>query len=197
MDDNENNRENKIFKWFVQKAKKIIRVIKNWFKGRFVCSTESTWTFRVQKKELKFFIKTNKYHISPEILTIYYSNIDLMDYPYVAELTVRRYSFSLKQLPFQKQMYFVPKVVQLISDLHNICGIYHCDLHLGNIIVDVNSEDVRLIDFEDSVLINEVITRKKKVYGHVTKNASFEDICFWEKTEFIRQIQRRSAFDKT
>jgi serine/threonine protein kinase len=99
--------------------------------------------------ELLFTLKAAEYGIAPQVLEWKHYYGDEFD------MVLRKYQYTLDDLPQRYWGSVTLKVTDLINLLHRI-GIFHGDISLSNIVVNPDSEDVKLIDFGASIWIKDL-----------------------------------------
>jgi tRNA A-37 threonylcarbamoyl transferase component Bud32 len=135
--------------------------------------------------EIKFLQLASEADIAPKILAI--RNINKQDY----EVTMEKYPTTLLQYhdaggdisPYKK------KISELVNRLHDI-DILHGDLHGNNIVINPETEEVKLIDFGRSYFMDEITPIVlKQLSKFLDKDfTSVDDVMAFEKVMYLRDM---------
>src|SRR6185369_4309917 len=149
-------------------------------RARFKTCTSTTWTTRVTHAEYECWLRASHHNLTPELLAVEPSD----DRQFDLNLTVVRYPATFKELNIFHRWYYREQVIKLIRTLHTNAEIYHNDLHAGNIVVNVQTGDVRLIDFEDACNLADVRIGRHTCYGKDLDVLTLPAIQALEEREF-------------
>lgn len=94
--------------------------------------------FKTNSKEQEINKIASDYEISPKVIHC------KDDY-----IIMKLYPETYSQLNEQDKIKYKSEVIRKLNQLHQL-GILHGDPHMGNVMIDRNTNDVRLIDYECS-----------------------------------------------
>jgi serine/threonine protein kinase len=117
----------------------------------------NTYTKRMNKKEYQITRLASNNNISPTII----STCEDGDFVRVEMI---RYPSTINDLPKNEWQNYVPKVIELLQKLHSL-GICHRDISEENIVIDIETGDVKLIDFGLSRFTTEIDLSKETSYS--------------------------------
>jgi tRNA A-37 threonylcarbamoyl transferase component Bud32 len=101
---------------------------------------------KISTNEYEFLQELKKTDIIPEVTILQKNKVGMKKYP----LTLQQYIESGGNVEKYKK-----KIDSLIHKLHEM-NIFHGDLHTENIVLDSDNGDVRLIDFGESIYIDQI-----------------------------------------
>jgi len=105
----------------------------------------------ITQRELHCNQVASDYNVAPEVLQVEKNRVGytVCSRQYVTLVDM------IGQPAFQASNY-TSQAVALIDKLHNVCGMYHGDIHTGNFVVDLHHNKLYLVDFGKSWFINEL-----------------------------------------
>jgi len=107
---------------------------------------------KVSPKELEILKITSDSEISPRLIS--WKNILGSNSNYIiAEIEL--YPLTLDDIPINKRKFYVNAIKNKLMELYNL-NIFHGDIHEENIVINPETEQVRLIDFGRSKFFNEI-----------------------------------------
>ena len=105
------------------------------------------YTKIVSAKEMNFTKIASQANISPHLISV--SDVGNNRY----ELKIEEYPYMLADMPNRK--IYESKIIDLVRKLHSY-GIFHGDISEENIVIDPDTNDIRLIDFGLSQFISDI-----------------------------------------
>lgn len=106
---------------------------------------------RITRNEHKMISHLKNTDIIPEISKLEYSYVTMEKYP----MTLGEYIESNDIKSLDEILTFKNLIDEQIEKLHSI-GIFHGDLHTSNIVLNPETNDVRIIDFGESRFIDDL-----------------------------------------
>src|SRR3989338_4593133 len=73
----------------------------------------------------------------------------------VSPKEIELYPLTLDDIPINKRKFYVNAIKNKLMELYNL-NIFHGDIHEENIVINPETEQVRLIDFGRSKFFNEI-----------------------------------------
>ena len=125
----------------------------------------------VEKRELDFLLKLEGLEITPKLLKYEINNTEENSY----DVYIEEYPWTLSQYADIPEIFnkYHEKIKDLITKLHDL-NIYHGDLTFDNIVIDIDNDKVRLIDFGESLYFHEI---NDNYITKVIKNLQTEETC--------------------
>lgn len=104
--------------------------------------------------------------------------------------TLADYFENKKDMNISNTPYLLKKVQDLVFTLHSQFQILHGDLHIGNIVFDPSTEDMRLIDFEHACLVTELEKEHKREFYYKFWGLEMEEHSMFETPEDVLVYER-------
>jgi len=107
---------------------------------------------KISPKEFEILKIASDAEISPHLIS--WKNIARSCSNYIiAEIEL--YPFTLGDIPINRRKIYVDSIKNKLMQLYNM-GIFHGDIHEENIVINPDTQQVRLIDFGQSKFLNEI-----------------------------------------
>lgn len=102
-------------------------------------------------QEIMIYEKLKEFGVTPEIISVNGNTLTMKRYPYCLSLLVESKEISIEQASDLIKKYVFPHI-QVLDEHY----ILHRDLNLRNIVCNKDLTDLRIIDFHNAIIVNEL-----------------------------------------